>query len=210
MLAEALALAAAMAYPSCVQPIESHFRLPVGIIRAVMRVESGGNPRAINAANRNGTTDFGLMQINSFHLPRLAGHGITQATLLDAPCKNIAIGADILADAKRHTGGALAPALSMYNTGRPDSPVGARYAARVLYAFADIRGGGIPAGIPPVSQDLPRGMPWLDLDATGAVPAFIPAPVITPERSPLLVTNRGGFSARGGFSPAVGFSGVAR
>jgi len=210
MLAEALTLAAAAAFPACVRPIEAHFRLPTGIVNAVIQVESGGNPRAINAANRNGTTDFGLMQINSFHLPRLAGHGINQSTLLDAPCINVAVGADILAQAKRQTGGALAPALSIYNTGRPDSSVGAGYAARVLHAFSAASAASASAGgpnflgLPPISHTLPAGlMQQLDglESAALAIPATSVAPVITPERSPLLAAS-GGFAARGGFTPA--------
>lgn len=213
MLAEALTLAAAAAFPACVRPIEAHFRLPTGIVNAVIQVESGGNPRAINAANRNGTTDFGLMQINSFHLPRLAGHGINQATLLDAPCINVAVGADILAQAKRQTGGALAPALSMYNTGRPDSSIGAGYAARVLHAFSRAAGAAAApaaafAGLPPISHTLPAGLPAGLMQQIGglesaalAIPATPVAPVITPERSPLLAAS-GGFAARGGFTPA--------
>lgn len=204
MLAEALTLAAAAAFPACVRPIEAHFRLPTGIVNAVIQVESGGNPRAINAANRNGTTDFGLMQINSFHLPRLAGHGINQATLLDAPCINVAVGADILAQAKRQTGGALAPALSMYNTGRPDSSIGAGYAARVLHAFSRAAGAAPAAafaGLPPISGTLPAGLMHLGGLEIAAAPAIPLAPVITPERSPLLATN-GGFAVRGGFTPA--------
>jgi cell wall-associated NlpC family hydrolase len=34
---------------------------------AIIKAESGGNPNAINTANRNGTTDTGLFQINSVH-----------------------------------------------------------------------------------------------------------------------------------------------
>jgi len=181
MLAEALALAATMAYPACVAPIEQHFRLPPGIVPAIIRVESGGNPQATNRANRNGTTDFGLMQINSIHLPRLVAHGIDEQVLLNQPCINVAIGADVLRQGLASTGGALAPALSMYNTGRPDSSVGAAYAARVLARFGE----GAPLDV------------WV---------ASIP--YVTPERSPLLASaSSGGFAARaGGFSPAQSFA----
>lgn len=39
--------------------------IPVGV--AVAFAESGGNPRAVNRANRNGSSDYGLFQINSVH-----------------------------------------------------------------------------------------------------------------------------------------------
>jgi len=181
MLAEALALAATMAYPACVAPIEQHFRLPTGIVPAIIRVESGGNPQAINRANRNGTTDFGMMQINSFHLPRLAAHGVDERVLLSHPCKNIAIGADVLAQGLAATGGVLTQALSMYNTGRPDSSVGAAYAARVLSRF----GGAVPLE-----------------GAQTQVAAAPVVPTISPERSPLFVAAGSGFVRRtGGFLP---------
>lgn len=177
MLAEALALAATLSYPACIAPIEQHFRLPAGIVSAIIKVESGGNPAAVNRANRNGTVDYGLMQVNSIHLPRLAAHGVDDQALLSQPCINVAVGADVLASGLAATGGALAPALSMYNTGRPDSTVGAAYAARVLAKLGE----GAPLQV------------W----------AAAAAPVITPQRSPLLVAPSGGaFSGRSGaFAP---------
>jgi len=42
---------------------------------AVMKAESGGNPKAVNK-NTNGTTDYGLFQINSIHIPELQQAGI--------------------------------------------------------------------------------------------------------------------------------------
>jgi len=134
MLAEALALAASLAgnIPACVAAMESHYRLPSGIVQRIIATESGGNPSAVNRANRNGTVDYGLMQVNSSHLPRLRGYGVDEKVLLDQPCANIAVGASILRDALDETRGALIPALSIYNTGRPSNPVGVKYAAKVL------------------------------------------------------------------------------
>lgn len=40
-------------------------QIPIAI--AIMKAESGGNPRAVNTANRNGSTDTGIFQINSIH-----------------------------------------------------------------------------------------------------------------------------------------------
>ena len=39
--------------------------IPTGI--AIALAESGGNPRAVNTANRNGSVDYGLFQINTVH-----------------------------------------------------------------------------------------------------------------------------------------------
>ena len=108
-----------------------------------MRVESGGNPLAINVNHLAGpqprpatlaeavataqsyvargySVDLGLMQVNSRNLAAL---GITIEQVLD-PCANVRAGAAILtanyAEAVRSRGegqGALQAALSAYNTG---------------------------------------------------------------------------------------------
>lgn len=112
-------------------------------IEAIIRVESKGNPLALNvnrvkvqpvvpktapevakvAADwiaRGFSVDLGIMQINSANLPKL---GLTIEQVLD-PCTNIRAGAAILADGyarakSLHGGGqtALQAALSAYNTG---------------------------------------------------------------------------------------------
>jgi soluble lytic murein transglycosylase-like protein len=131
MLASALLLAASLPFPACIDPLERHFNLPAGIVNAVIAVESGGRVDAVNRANRNGTTDFGLMQVNSSHLPRLAAHGIDEKRLLSDPCANVAAGANILREALDSSSGAIVPALSRYNTGR-FSETGFSYAQKVL------------------------------------------------------------------------------
>lgn len=112
-------------------------------LEAVMRVESGGNPLAINVNHLPGpqprpatlaeavttaksylargySVDLGLMQVNSRNLTAL---GTTIEQVLD-PCANVRAGAAILtanyAEAVRSRGegqGALQAALSAYNTG---------------------------------------------------------------------------------------------
>jgi len=116
-------------------------------IQAIIKVESGGNPLALNINMRNGvgypiprkikstveavrvsyaaisaghTVDMGYMQVNSANLKRL---GYTVEDMFD-PCKNIAAGARVLSEAyisalPRHRSeqAALRAALSAYNTG---------------------------------------------------------------------------------------------
>lgn len=116
-------------------------------IQAIIKVESGGNPLAVNVNKRGGvgypipkkikstveavsaakvaisaghTADLGYMQVNSANLPRL---GYTIEDMFD-PCKNIKAGAQILSEAyalalPRHGNeqAALRAALSAYNTG---------------------------------------------------------------------------------------------
>ncbi|MGU4837032.1 lytic transglycosylase domain-containing protein, partial [Escherichia coli] len=59
------------------------------LLEAIARHESGLNPRAMNLRNRNGTVDYGLMQVNSSHIPLLKQKGIIRnpQDLLD-PCLN--------------------------------------------------------------------------------------------------------------------------
>lgn len=136
----------------------------IGTLSAIVRVESGGNPLAINvngvgprhaatiagvaaiarryiAAGR--TVDLGLMQINSRNLPAL---GYTIEDALD-PCRNVAGGAAILAAdyaaAARQFGvgqGALMAALSAYNTGTFTAGFANGYVAKVA-------GPAIPASV---------------------------------------------------------------
>jgi Transglycosylase SLT domain len=64
---------------------------PIDLLVRIVMHESGGNPSKTNL-NTNGTTDYGLAQINSSNLPWL---GDTPASILD-PCHNIAAEARIL------------------------------------------------------------------------------------------------------------------
>ena len=52
------------------------------LLRAILKVESDFNPRAVNR-NTNGTVDVGMAQINSIHFPELAAWGVAPASLLD-------------------------------------------------------------------------------------------------------------------------------
>jgi soluble lytic murein transglycosylase-like protein len=64
------------------------------VLRAIAQVESNFQERARNK-NRNGTWDYGMMQINSIHLPRLNKYGISKADLFDG-CKSVYIAAWML------------------------------------------------------------------------------------------------------------------
>lgn len=114
---------------SCLLAAARKHRVDYRLMRAVAEQESGYNPQAIRApyiaGNKDGSLDYGLMQINSSWLPTLASYGITQRTLLD-PCVNADVGAWILADLfRRH--GLTWDAVGAYNAKSPEK----RYAYAV-------------------------------------------------------------------------------
>ena len=84
------------------------------ILRAIAKVESNFNPRAVNW-NKNGTYDFGIMQINSSWGYSL---GRDWWNTLGDPCSNIKGGAMILADCMKKYGYSW-EAIGCYNSQTP-------------------------------------------------------------------------------------------
>lgn len=101
------------------------------LLQAIASVESGFRADAMNRANRNGTRDIGLMQINSAHLPRLLKEGITEQRLLEEPCLSVEVGASILADFIKQFGYNWT-AVGAYNAGPGAGPQ--RDSLRLRYA----------------------------------------------------------------------------
>lgn len=109
----------------CWADASAKYNVPVDLLYAIARVETGNRAGLISKPNKNGTYDIGLMQINSMHLPRLAKQGITKKDLVEKPCVNLHVGAMILAEMiKRH--GYTWVAIGAYNAGSHDK--------RVIYA----------------------------------------------------------------------------
>lgn len=81
----------APAHADCYDEAAKYQKVNPLILRAIAWQESHNTPDAINR-NANGSTDYGIMQINSIHLSRLAQYGITKDTLMQ-PCKNVYIAA---------------------------------------------------------------------------------------------------------------------
>jgi lysozyme-related protein Hpa2 len=61
------------------------------VLRAIAWQESRGNANAMHR-NANGSTDYGMMQINSVHLPVLSRYGISARDLMH-PCASIYVAA---------------------------------------------------------------------------------------------------------------------
>lgn len=79
----------------CILKSAYKYNVHPGLIEAIIIVESGFNPLAVNH-NKNGSVDVGLMQINSFWFPTLRKYGISVRDLFD-PCVNVEVGTWILA-----------------------------------------------------------------------------------------------------------------
>lgn len=104
------------------------------LLQAIARQESAMNPRALHR-NDNGSTDLGLMQINSAWLPTLARHGVRERDLWD-PCANVMVGAWILGGNFRAMG-RNADALGAYNARDPQKRLA--YARQVLRHYVALR-----------------------------------------------------------------------
>ncbi|MGF7129324.1 soluble lytic murein transglycosylase-like protein [Paraburkholderia sp. EB58] len=84
-------LAAGPAHADCFDEAARYQKVNPLILRAIAWQESHNRPDALHK-NANGSTDYGVMQINSIHLPTLAQYGISSNTLME-PCKNVYIAA---------------------------------------------------------------------------------------------------------------------
>lgn len=102
--------------------IATLYGLDPKIVKALIEVESGGDPYAVGDSGES----LGLMQIQPrWHGERMARLGVTD--LMD-PYQNVLIGCDILAE-KLAEYGNLHDALSAYNAG---APCDSGYAERVM------------------------------------------------------------------------------
>lgn len=114
---------AAWAQPACLQHAATHYKLPVGLLSAILRVE-GGRP-GLAVRNRNGSFDVGPMQINTIWLSTLQPYGITLGSLRDDYCVNVAVGSWILARElqrlpARHSRGQVWQAIAAYHSRTPE------------------------------------------------------------------------------------------
>lgn len=100
----------------CMAKAAAHHRVDLNLLRAIAKVESGMNPKAVGR-NSNGSKDSGLMQINDWWLPTLAKFGIKESDLLDT-CTSAYVGAWILAKSiQQH--GLTWRAVGAYNSPNP-------------------------------------------------------------------------------------------
>lgn len=86
--------AGGVAYADCIDAAARRYGVNADLLRSIAYYESGLNPRALHR-NNDGSTDIGLMQINSVHLPALRDQGIGRGRLYDASV-NALVGAALL------------------------------------------------------------------------------------------------------------------
>lgn len=103
------------------------------ILRGIATVESQNDPKALNR-NKNGSIDFGLMQVNSIHLPELKKYKIGRRDLMQS-CKNIYVAAWLLRRSMNRYGNTWA-AVGGYHSNTPKER--AVYAIKVRQAVKTI------------------------------------------------------------------------
>lgn len=120
---------------ACFDEASRRYRIHPDLLKAISKVESNGNPKAVNHSNKNGSRDIGHMQINSSWLRKLGKYGITEQSLFD-PCINTFVGAWVLANNFRELGYNWT-AIGAYNAKSPDKRI--IYARKVETALNRIR-----------------------------------------------------------------------
>ncbi len=102
------------AYPACFDEAGAEYGISPLILRAIAKVESNFDPRALNW-NKNGSYDFGIMQINSSWAQVL---GLERWNNLGDACYNTRTGAWILANCMSKYGYTW-EAIGCYNSQTP-------------------------------------------------------------------------------------------
>lgn len=140
----------------CFESSAARHGLDARLLRAIARVESGMNPRAMNLSHQeqSGTVDVGLMQINSGWLPTLAKFGINEGDLKNV-CTNIDVGAWILSGVMKKNGNDW-QAVGAYNAACTKLKGTACTAQRSKYAWKVYRSMGVkgsPGQAEPIYQN---------------------------------------------------------
>ncbi|HHE6471354.1 TPA: type III secretion system invasion protein IagB [Providencia rettgeri] len=128
-----------ISYGDCWQHAALLFNIEAELLYAIAEQESSLKPNVIGH-NKNGSKDFGLMQINSSHLPRLKKIGVTEKQLTENPCTSVVIGASILSDMMKIYGYSW-EAVGAYNAGLSKKNKDARmnYAKKIWKRYNRIK-----------------------------------------------------------------------
>lgn len=134
-------------YDACFNNAGARYQIEPLLLKAVAKGESSFRPGVTNTnRDKKGnpvSTDYGLMQINSTHVPKLVRMGVIQGAgdLLTRPCLNIQIGAWILAS-HFQVCGVTWNCLGSYNAGfRKDRhETREQYANRIWGFYLELKG----------------------------------------------------------------------
>lgn len=134
-------------FDACFNSAGARYQIEPLLLKAVAKGESWLRPWVTNTnRDKKGnpvSTDYGLMQINSTHVPKLIRMGIIQSAedLLKRPCLNIQIGAWILAS-HFQVCGVTWNCLGSYNAGfRKDRhETREQYANRIWGFYLELKG----------------------------------------------------------------------
>lgn len=105
---------------ACFQEASEKHNVPMNLLLAVSYTESRFKTKARNS-NRNGTRDYGLMQINSLWSKEAHKMGYSWKKIKTNPCTNIMFGSLILKKNHKRLGSWKA-AIGAYNAGFAKSP----------------------------------------------------------------------------------------
>ena len=132
----------------CVEPAAAFHKVNPFILKAILKVESAYNARAINR-NGNGTVDVGIAQMNSMHFKELSTHGVAPEDLFD-PCVGIYVAGWHLAKQLKAHGNTWF-AIGAYHSATPY--FNSRYQALVFNALVDLKVmEGPKLGVPPLNR----------------------------------------------------------
>jgi len=112
----------AVPYLACMALVAQIYSLPPRVLPSIQAVEGGG-PGVVHR-NTDGSSDLGVMQINTLWLPTLARYTrldptVVRERLLHQPCFNIAAGGLILRTYLDETKGDLMQAVGNYHSHTP-------------------------------------------------------------------------------------------
>lgn len=132
-------LSISSAWADCWLQAEKMFNIESELLYAIAQQESAMKPGAIGH-NRDGSTDLGLMQINSSHMKRLKKMGISEKQLLQDPCISVIVGASILSDMMKIYGYSW-EAVGAYNAGTSPKRAGIRkrYAKKIWENYRKLK-----------------------------------------------------------------------
>jgi soluble lytic murein transglycosylase-like protein len=117
----------------CINRAAITYMVPAKVIISVLETENGKNGQA--KLNKNGTFDYGVMQINSIWLKSIEPYGYNMKAIRYNPCANVAVGAWILSQRIAHSEN-LWEGIGGYHSYTP--ALNANYQAKIFHRLDQI------------------------------------------------------------------------